>query len=1406
MVDAARQQTELVCWVAQVLQEHEEKIDSLSARISQQPIPTLSAEPDVAKRPTSFKQWGRHYSKGSSISGGGGVERSMSHVSDERNSAPVDDLDEGPDFAQQTAEDRQQGTSLSQNQDQDFLELPVQLQSDQEEAESDSPPGPESQQEEEEATVNEPEESKSAGRVSPQPAGRRSPQRSPQKEAQAGAQQYYALDPAAASKFVTQEQLQNLLAQRLEEMMTEDVERRLDDLAQWTQTELQRLAGPDLQAQMLDVARREVAAAETNLASHLERVQADLESLLEIPAKKTEELAQEFRDAAEALSRRVKPLEDNIGQLRGIRLQVPDLRNDLETLKATVAQMAASVDELHSGDMADSFSPVPASAQQSSVPRHSIPDGSVDAASEEPPFQDSAAHGAHATNAPRFSIRSSEPRQKMGSIMANYMTTQKKDRDDRDDAKVQELDSLTQELKARIEQLEGASDDDRSGNNQQELVNKISGFETFSSIIEDRMKEIEHDFRAGTKRVDAKLDFITGWMDAQRAEELQHNKTWNLANQVDVILSLVKQEFKDVRAELDAKLKDVLLLDSESSQAGGAPGGSKRGSRTGSMESTIAELSEKVKQLQESMHQANLKLAGLKSAHKHAEGQSTLAVDKVKKFQDDIDTLTDQLGKQQVRVDYMLLRASSQDDDRTVKSWKEATSVPGEGRSKQAKTKTALEQATSSVPRSQQRHSLVGFGDRAAIDSLAGADASEIEMNTSRIARLGKKLADLDNDVMSSVKTLRDEFHVVNSTLAMFVEFLPRRQRRLLQRQLVKGDVGDDFEEPAGRLSVGNSAKNKKVIFNEGVETHTFQVEDEQKVPWQLVGEKDVKWSWCFNPMNHMGGRELANCLELFEHERDEFEARVMEMLGDRGAGAASPGPRLAARYPRANAMQSAMQRSSGAASSPESLEVGADTGALDPGDRERFAKIVQSFMPHLSDLEHRHERLVKEVADLKKITDIDHLQKADKNDLQMLFMRITALEKMDVHGLKVRVESVENDMKFATQNVTDISRDLRELGSVAARKDSVIKLEHILDDIHGRHDALRGEVKDAASSSYRANTKFVNDLSELRTNFEKSIYTLQKEKLNAVEHTQIVEKVLKLEMSMRDNRQILSEAGGGQEINAVVKRIILNLEDKIMVLEKKIDALAEARVREASPRGYRDPSPKGEAPNIRRYNLPGVEESRAAEELNGEVASMGEVVDQLKKDIAVSKIHLDEITEQGQQSLELASRLNVLVESAGLQDGEDEGTLLSLNRVQVMVAAAARQLVAGSKWITRETFDSRLGEMRAEYLNETRQVQAKLEDIAIRFTKTTQSTTTLQVVAPGKLPRMLAQQRLPDESQEEVSLGKAAVLERLGSAPGTTRQYTNVDKQPLSARAPARPFTEQGQRPKVSQGRGRFP
>merc|ERR1711964_802012 len=136
---------------------------------------------------------------------------------------------------------------------------------------------------------------------------------------------------------------------------------------------------------------------------------------------------------------------------------------------------------------------------------------------------------------------------------------------------------------------------------------------------------------------------------------------------------------------------------------------------------------------------------------------------------------------------------------------------------------------------------------------------------------------------------------------------------------------------------------------------------------------------------------------------------------------------------------------------------------------------------------------------------------------------------------------------------------------------------------------------------------------------------------------------------------------------------------------------------------------------------------------LNIELTNMNSMLLQLKQEINLSKVDIEHIADQGQQHVELVQRLNVLVESTS-DDGDDgKSVSLSMERVQVMVAAAARQIVAGSKWITKEAFDLRVGEFRREYLCTIRQVQAQMEDL----------TAVLANVVPPTSPNG-AQVRLP--------------------------------------------------------------
>jgi len=266
----------------------------------------------------------------------------------------------------------------------------------------------------------------------------------------------------------------------------------------------------------------------------------------------------------------------------------------------------------------------------------------------------------------------------------------------------------------------------------------------------------------------------------------------------------------------------------------------------------------------------------------------------------------------------------------------------------------------------------------------------------------------------------------------------------------------------------------------------------------------------------------------------------------------------------------------------------------------------------------------------------------------------------------------------------------------------------------------------------------------------DKMVAKLMEEKLNVKDFTPLQDKVHKLEGSMKDNRTILSDGGGGQDVSAVVKRIILNLEDKIMVIEKRVEALIERRALDAENMSMVTQSPSDFAPS---RSQTASADLAAMQTLSVELQNMGQAVGQLRQDINVSRVDIDQIAEHGHQQVELAQRLNVLVEGASGESGETGGTTtLSLNRVQVMVSAAARQLVAGSKWITKETFDLRYTELRKEASSSTRQLQTQMEELQSLVSRAValggNSNVGSANPSTAKLPKMLVKRGAGDEGE----------------------------------------------------------
>eukprot|EP00439_Symbiodinium_sp_Y106_P049393 s6168_g6.t1 len=217
---------------------------------------------------------------------------------------------------------------------------------------------------------------------------------------------------------------------------------------------------------------------------------------------------------------------------------------------------------------------------------------------------------------------------------------------------------------------------------------------------------------------------------------------------------------------------------------------------------------------------------------------------------------------------------------------------------------------------------------------------------------------------------------------------------------------------------------------------------------------------------------------------------------------------------------------------------------------------------------------------------DVDHVRKVDKEDLQLVVSRLGAIEKLNIPDLKIRIEALEGDTKFSAQNVTELREKVFKVESVAAPRSELTKVQNGFEQLMSDHQAMKVELKEASASMYNSNRKFIHELQEVKTTTQNSITVLHKQKVEIPDLAAVTDKVVKLEQSIKDNRRILGDGGGqdntatswegaclfDMEINAVVRRIILNLEDKIMVLEKKIDALADGRPQ-------KDMMPRNESP-----------------------------------------------------------------------------------------------------------------------------------------------------------------------------------------------------------------------------------
>ncbi|CAK0873118.1 unnamed protein product [Prorocentrum cordatum] len=425
--------------------------------------------------------------------------------------------------------------------------------------------------------------------------------------------------------------------------------------------------------------------------------------------------------------------------------------------------------------------------------------------------------------------------------------------------------------------------------------------------------------------------------------------------------------------------------------------------------------------------------------------------------------------------------------------------------------------------------------------------------------------------------------------------------------------------------------------------------------------------------------------------------------------------------------------------------------------------RVDQVLLPQLAELDDRMDRMVSDLRDTKKASEARFEAKADRVLVQGLASRVAVLDVFDPAGLQSRVSSAESSVQLLEQLHDRVALHVRKLESTAMSKSDMTALWQEISGLRVEAQKMQKSVQDVSANSFNVAQKVSIKVENVSKKFEAEVKELRAEKASDKDLGEVSEKVRALEIAVKSSAKALSQSCG-PEVNAVVKRIILGMEDKLMLLENRVQALMEGE-------GVGGDAVAGAAA------LQGVP-AELSKKLWQDVEQATETVQKLKLDVGLSKADLQSVREQLAQHIDIAQRINVLVEKIAPEETEpDTSAMLTLSRVQLMIAAAARQLVAGNKWVTKEAFDYRMSEVRREVQSSSRQLMGQVEEIVAGAGKV------------GVIDGALSEAASPPAAAARGGLlPKVGDLKRAGPlVGGALRLHCVEELTPRSARGPGR-------------------
>merc|ERR1719240_793115 len=137
----------------------------------------------------------------------------------------------------------------------------------------------------------------------------------------------------------------------------------------------------------------------------------------------------------------------------------------------------------------------------------------------------------------------------------------------------------------------------------------------------------------------------------------------------------------------------------------------------------------------------------------------------------------------------------------------------------------------------------------------------------------------------------------------------------------------------------------------------------------------------------------------------------------------------------------------------------------LDQLEFEKIRREVdEAVIPRMFEVEDRLEMIVNDVKDMKKCQEANNQKKADKEELQLITMRLASFEKFDPKKVQSQVDCLDTDGKHAMQLLGQVSDQIRKVEGYAVQRADLTKVRGELAGCKAEIQKIQSEAKETSA------------------------------------------------------------------------------------------------------------------------------------------------------------------------------------------------------------------------------------------------------------------------------------------------------------------------------------------------------